>query len=320
MSKLWRYKRDDRECGPVTSADLKSLADAGRLAPTDRVCRAGTDRWVRAALIRGLFDNKDRPGFIRRALSGQTALVAAGLAILVLVVAVPVVALAHRGPDSNVTTTDAAPAAVVRPQASDPPPPAVGPRHASGSRCAAVVRRPVHFAAPLPPVEPHACAASSPAVVPAAHCAPPPEVPPSRGLLGALREMRQGRAELDWVGYDIGGHRSAATSALDLVIGRTENALHTAGVDIKCEPADGCRNRPTDLRHALRDIREARHDLENAGQNLGCERDWALRQLSLAANEVQLAMAVPEPACHSAIPQGDHCSPRRPFPGRPACP
>ena len=56
MPRLWRYKRDSQEFGPVTPDDLKLLADSKRLLPTDQVCKDGTAKWIPARSVRGLFD------------------------------------------------------------------------------------------------------------------------------------------------------------------------------------------------------------------------------------------------------------------------
>jgi hypothetical protein len=60
MSKLWRYKRDGQVCGPVTSADLRLLADSGALLETDQVCKEGTKTWMPASAVRGLFERDDK--------------------------------------------------------------------------------------------------------------------------------------------------------------------------------------------------------------------------------------------------------------------
>ncbi len=56
MARLWRYKRDGQEFGPVTPDDLKLLADSKRLQPTDLVSKDGTTKWMPARSVRGLFD------------------------------------------------------------------------------------------------------------------------------------------------------------------------------------------------------------------------------------------------------------------------
>src|SRR5262245_15701366 len=42
----WYYARDNKRVGPHSLADLKRLAAAGILQPTDMVWRAGTTTWI----------------------------------------------------------------------------------------------------------------------------------------------------------------------------------------------------------------------------------------------------------------------------------
>lgn len=55
MAQRWRYVRNGQECGPVTTADLRLLADQERLLPTDMVCKDGSTQWVKAGSVKGLF-------------------------------------------------------------------------------------------------------------------------------------------------------------------------------------------------------------------------------------------------------------------------
>jgi hypothetical protein len=52
---IWYYAVDDQEHGPITSAQLKSLAEAGKLKPDDLVWREGLDDWKPAREVSGLF-------------------------------------------------------------------------------------------------------------------------------------------------------------------------------------------------------------------------------------------------------------------------
>jgi hypothetical protein len=52
----WYYARNDQQFGPVSAAELKQLADAGRLAPDDLLWREGMEAWATAINLRGLFD------------------------------------------------------------------------------------------------------------------------------------------------------------------------------------------------------------------------------------------------------------------------
>jgi hypothetical protein len=49
------YTKNKMRCGPVTSGQLKALADAGTLLPSDTVWREGTRRWQLAGKVKGLF-------------------------------------------------------------------------------------------------------------------------------------------------------------------------------------------------------------------------------------------------------------------------
>ncbi len=51
----WYYARNDQQFGPVSAAELKQLADAGRLAPDDLLWREGMDSWATAVNLSGLF-------------------------------------------------------------------------------------------------------------------------------------------------------------------------------------------------------------------------------------------------------------------------
>ncbi len=55
----WYYARNDQQFGPVSAAELKQLADAGRLSPDDLLWREGMDSWATAINLRGLFAAED---------------------------------------------------------------------------------------------------------------------------------------------------------------------------------------------------------------------------------------------------------------------
>ena len=63
VSQEWYYSIDGDRQGPVGSADLKKLAEAGTLKPGDLVWRDGMTDWAQAKSIKGLFGGgcaKDR--------------------------------------------------------------------------------------------------------------------------------------------------------------------------------------------------------------------------------------------------------------------
>ena len=52
---LWYYARNDQRFGPVEEAELRRLAAAGQLSPTDLVWRQEFPDWRRAGEVEGLF-------------------------------------------------------------------------------------------------------------------------------------------------------------------------------------------------------------------------------------------------------------------------
>ena len=57
MASQWYYTSGDSEHGPISSPELKKLADSGGLSPEDQVWREGMDDWVPAKTIPKLCDN-----------------------------------------------------------------------------------------------------------------------------------------------------------------------------------------------------------------------------------------------------------------------
>ena len=51
----WYYAHDEQQFGPVSTAELKRLADRGELMPGDLVWRQGIPDWVEASQVKGLF-------------------------------------------------------------------------------------------------------------------------------------------------------------------------------------------------------------------------------------------------------------------------
>src|SRR5947207_2797166 len=52
----WHYSRGNEQHGPVSSAQLKEMATAGQLQPTDLIWKDGMPGWLAAGKIKGLFD------------------------------------------------------------------------------------------------------------------------------------------------------------------------------------------------------------------------------------------------------------------------
>jgi len=55
MAAEWHYTKEGQKCGPVSAAELKALAQAGKLTPTDMVWKAGMAEWKVASGVKGLF-------------------------------------------------------------------------------------------------------------------------------------------------------------------------------------------------------------------------------------------------------------------------
>lgn len=51
----WHVARDKKKSGPFTSAQLRQMAADGRLLPTDMILKAGSQKWVPAKDVKGLF-------------------------------------------------------------------------------------------------------------------------------------------------------------------------------------------------------------------------------------------------------------------------
>ena len=55
MSSNWFYSSNGQQHGPISAAQLKQLADGGTIGPDDLVCQEGSDQWVAAKRLKGLF-------------------------------------------------------------------------------------------------------------------------------------------------------------------------------------------------------------------------------------------------------------------------
>jgi hypothetical protein len=55
MATDWYYSKHGTNYGPVSSSELKALARAGKLLPTDLVWKEGVSSWKPAAKVKGLF-------------------------------------------------------------------------------------------------------------------------------------------------------------------------------------------------------------------------------------------------------------------------
>ena len=53
----WRIKRGDKIAGSVPSSKVRQLAAAGKLKQTDLLCKEGTEKWVVAGKVKGLWQS-----------------------------------------------------------------------------------------------------------------------------------------------------------------------------------------------------------------------------------------------------------------------
>ena len=62
MATEWFYKRDGKQIGPVSSAQIRALAADGTLGPDSLLRKGDTDAWFKAAKIKALFpDETEEP-------------------------------------------------------------------------------------------------------------------------------------------------------------------------------------------------------------------------------------------------------------------
>lgn len=61
MAAEWHYSKNGQQHGPVSAADLKAMAQAGELAPTDKVWKEGMAEWKTARTVKGLFPSPPGP-------------------------------------------------------------------------------------------------------------------------------------------------------------------------------------------------------------------------------------------------------------------
>ena len=52
MAAEWHYSKDGQRHGPVSAAELKALAQDGKLTPTDMVWKEGKAAWQPAGSIK----------------------------------------------------------------------------------------------------------------------------------------------------------------------------------------------------------------------------------------------------------------------------
>ena len=63
----WYYSKNDEKIGPISSNDLKQLANSGKLKPSDLVWKQDWSEWKPAKNIKGLFAVASAPPATRQA-------------------------------------------------------------------------------------------------------------------------------------------------------------------------------------------------------------------------------------------------------------
>lgn len=61
MTQRFVYRSQGKQHGPVTADDLRQLAASGTIQRTDLVAKEGTDKWVAAMAVAGLFPTPSAP-------------------------------------------------------------------------------------------------------------------------------------------------------------------------------------------------------------------------------------------------------------------
>jgi hypothetical protein len=57
----WFYEKDGESCGPVSSPELKKMADSGDISSRTLIWKEGLADWVSADTAKGLFASTDKP-------------------------------------------------------------------------------------------------------------------------------------------------------------------------------------------------------------------------------------------------------------------
>ena len=61
MAQVWHYQHGDEQHGPVSAAELKELAAAGKILPDNLIWKEGMETWVAARSVKGLFPPTPAP-------------------------------------------------------------------------------------------------------------------------------------------------------------------------------------------------------------------------------------------------------------------
>ena len=132
----WRIKRGDKIAGEVPSSKVRQLAAAGKLRKTDLLCKEGTEKWVPAGNVKGLWQtsspsqskpvvakdqNKPQPAVASPPASASKAVQTAPPEAEVIRKETPPLQKANEPPQQEAVETSPQQAAVVTPPQQTPP-------------------------------------------------------------------------------------------------------------------------------------------------------------------------------------------------------
>src|SRR5690349_14724632 len=86
-SRKWYWQRNGQVVGPLSSGQLRQLADKGQLHPVDLIHHEGARQWVPASSVKGLFNlpaSNARPLWPWIAACAATALLGGGIVAVVM--------------------------------------------------------------------------------------------------------------------------------------------------------------------------------------------------------------------------------------------
>jgi hypothetical protein len=120
---------------------------------------------------------------------------------------------------------------------------------------------------------------------------------PHYHLHHALWELRDARTELREAPHNFGGHREKAIKAINAAARNLDLALKNTGDNIKGAPTRGdlrevYKKYPhhPHLHHALHELKHAHRQLKEARHNYGGHRQAALRDMDAAIHQIELCL------------------------------
>jgi hypothetical protein len=114
-------------------------------------------------------------------------------------------------------------------------------------------------------------------------------------MVAALGEMKAARTELREAATDFGGHKVRAIEALDVAIVQMDQALRAVGIVPAYVPPSAdvykaYKNHPY-IRHALAELRKARHTMKQAATDFGGHKVRAIEAVDVAIAQLEKALA-----------------------------